>query len=176
MMVREICRTCGGMMTWVPNGQRYYCYRCRAYPPVCPTCSKDLFWVPENSKYFCNVCAKYPGDHPVSPAPMPVTSPPPAPVVPLGAPLLPKPLTVPELEKVPIKRFTPNEVVKMVGQLQDMLNGGLLDEETYLSGIQDLKFRDKNGIYWSLGYRSKKWYSFVGERWVEGTPPEMLEK
>jgi predicted RNA-binding Zn-ribbon protein involved in translation (DUF1610 family) len=51
--------SCGKRLTWISDYGRFYCYRCKKYPPQCSTCKKDLFWVPEYTRYYCNACGSY---------------------------------------------------------------------------------------------------------------------
>lgn len=51
--------SCGKRLTWISQYERFYCYRCKKYPPQCSTCKEDLFWVPEYSRYYCNACGSY---------------------------------------------------------------------------------------------------------------------
>ncbi len=54
----EMCR-CGEKLTWTPEYNRYFCHKCRQYPPTCPDCQHDMFWVREYNRYYCNTCGKY---------------------------------------------------------------------------------------------------------------------
>jgi len=56
--VKENCH-CGEKLTWTPEYNRYFCHKCRQYPPTCPHCQHDMFWVREHNRYYCNTCGKY---------------------------------------------------------------------------------------------------------------------
>lgn len=56
--IMEMCR-CGEKLTWTPEYNRYFCHKCRQYPPTCPDCQHDVFWVREYNRHYCNTCGKY---------------------------------------------------------------------------------------------------------------------
>lgn len=58
-------------------------------------------------------------------------------------------------------------------ELKKNFSAGAINEETFRSGMQALRFQDSQNRWWMLGAQSNKWYMFDGARWLPGTPPEI---
>jgi tetratricopeptide (TPR) repeat protein len=56
-------------------------------------------------------------------------------------------------------------------ELKGKLDVGVVNEETFKSEVQKLRFQDKQGRWWMIGAQSGKWYSYDGLRWIPGQPP-----
>lgn len=173
-MVDEICRGCGEKLTWIQQYNRYYCQRCKQYPPTCPTCGKDLFWVPAYNRYYCNSCIQYSDlTEPKlpTPPPPPLTIPPSPP--PPSAPLPPSPTTPPP----PPPRYSSETIMIMFRQLKWEYEVGSKSEEEYKRLLEVFKFMDEEGRYWTIGAQSGVWYYHDGKQWVQArtSPPPLLD-
>ncbi len=157
-MVEELCR-CGKKLTWVPQYSRYYCYRCRQYPPRCPYCNRDLFWVPKYGRYYCNTCRRYVEPKPAAP-------PTPAQATPLHAP------APPQLAEM----YTPEQAMTMFRHLKERYESGVLGGEEYENMLKTFKFLDNSGKTWTIGAQSEMWYYHDGKTWVKGIPPPKLQR
>ena len=149
-MVEEICR-CGKKLTLIREYNRYFCHRCRTYPPTCSDCRRDLFWIPMYSLYYCNSCMSY--KEPTEPA------------TPLGAAVRP----------TPSRKRSRKEIEAAFNELRGRYQGGSIDKARYNEALEKMKFKDDHGRYWTIGARTGKWYYYDGIRWTESEPPQTLE-
>jgi len=174
-VVDEICKGCGGRLTWIQQYNRYYCQRCKQYPPPCPTCGKDLFWAPAYNRYYCNTCMKYPDlAEPQLPPPPPRPTTPPPPPQP-SAPPLPSP-SVPPLPPPP-PRHSPEQIMTVFRLWKAEYEAGSKSEEDYKRLLEVCKFMDEEGRYWTIGAQSGLWYYHDGNQWVQARtePPPLLD-
>ncbi len=159
--VKEICH-CNNKLKFLRQYNRYYCNKCRTYPPTCSECHRDLFWVPQYSRYYCNACVNY-----RDPA-KPVTPSKPEETVVSRAATRPLPS---KIEKQSLK-----EIEDEFNKLKNNYQSGLIDKDRFKEKLQKMKFKDEHNRFWTLGAKSGGWYYHDGARWTEAKPPQTLER
>ena len=171
-MVEKICKGCGRELSWIQQYNRYYCSRCKQYPPTCPICYSDLFWVPTYNQYYCNTCMKYPEltKPQMPPPPPPLTSSPPSP--PLSAPTPPSHVPPP-----PPPRYSPEQIMPLFRKIKEIYENGTKEEKEYRLFLEVFKFMDEDGGFWTIGAQSGAWYYHDGKQWVQAreNPPPLLD-
>ena len=50
-----------------------------------------------------------------------------------------------------------------------------ITETEFKQSLKNLRVRDVDGMYWTIGAQSGKWYYFDGKNWIESTPPSFQE-
>lgn len=141
----EICKECGKELTWIPQYNRYYCFDCEKYPPTCPTCNRDLFWVKEYNRYYCNDCKKYPD--------------------------------ITDSETIHEQTFPENnsssdkysiDQVSILSQyMKEEYENGDISKSEYQKLLENFKFIDEEGIYWTIGASTGSIYFHDGNQWIK---------
>ncbi|WP_455368860.1 hypothetical protein [[Eubacterium] cellulosolvens] len=158
---KEICR-CNKKLKFLREYNRYFCNKCKTYPPVCPKCHRDLFWVPEYNRYYCNTCANY-----RDPA-KPTTPSKPEKMV------APGPTAIPTQTKA--EKYSPKEIENEFNKLKSSYRSGSIDKERFKENLQKMKFKDEHNRFWTIGAKTGRWYYHDGVRWNEAKPSQSLER
>jgi LysM repeat protein len=67
------------------------------------------------------------------------------------------------------------ELLDRYKQLRVDFDAGKIDEEEFQDEIEGLQHRDEQGVYWTIGAQSGKWYRFDGNEWAQETPMVMTK-
>ena len=68
--------------------------------------------------------------------------------------------------------MTIKEMEETYQRLRDQLLNGDLDEERFRAVVDLLRFEDKLGYEWKIGWHTGKWYRYDQGQWIQGTPVE----
>jgi hypothetical protein len=75
-----------------------------------------------------------------------------------------------------VETYSTEQVMTMFKAIKDRYRMGALNEQEYERTIEDFKFLDDAGRYWTVGAQSEAWYYHDGRAWVQGTPPRTLHR
>jgi hypothetical protein len=159
--VKEICR-CNNKLKFLRQYNRYFCNKCKKYPPICPICHRDLFWVPQYNRYYCNTCVNY-----RDPAKPSTTSKPEKIVITSSTTTSPKT----KMEKQSLK-----EIEDEYNKLKNNYQNGSITKEKFTETLQQMKFKDEHDRFWTIGAKTGRWYCHYGNRWIEAKPSQSLER
>jgi Tol biopolymer transport system component/LysM repeat protein len=67
------------------------------------------------------------------------------------------------------------ELLERYKQLRTDFDAGRIDEEEFQDEIEGLQVKDEQGLYWTIGAQTGKWYRFDGSDWVQETPLPMTK-
>jgi LysM repeat protein len=67
------------------------------------------------------------------------------------------------------------EASRRYAELRQQFDAGEIDEEEFQDEIEGLQVQDEEGIYWTIGAQTGKWYRFDGQDWVRETPIPMTK-
>ncbi len=51
-----------------------------------------------------------------------------------------------------------------------------ISEIEFKKRLKDLRLKDQDGRFWTIGAQTGKWYYFDGMDWIESNPPSLLDK
>jgi hypothetical protein len=51
-----------------------------------------------------------------------------------------------------------------------------ISEFEFKKRLKDLRLRDQDGRFWTIGAQTGKWYYFDGDDWIESNPPSLQDK
>lgn len=58
-------------------------------------------------------------------------------------------------------------------ELREQFDAGEISEEEFKGELEGLQLKDEQGIFWTIGAQSGKWYRYDGRDWVHETPLPM---
>jgi hypothetical protein len=67
------------------------------------------------------------------------------------------------------------ELLERYRQLRADFDAGKIDDEEFQDEIEGLQVKDEQGLFWTIGAQSGKWYRFDGSDWVQETPLPMTK-
>lgn len=68
------------------------------------------------------------------------------------------------------------EVEKEFKQLRTEFRQKGISEIEFKKRLKDLRLKDQDGRFWTIGAQTGKWYYFDGDDWIESNPPSLQEK
>jgi hypothetical protein len=86
---------------------------------------------------------------------------------------------LPVLEESHIMRAMEDQfknVEKEFKQLSKEFRQKSISEIEFKNRLKDLRLKDQDGRFWTIGAQTGKWYYFDGEDWIESNPPSLQEK
>jgi hypothetical protein len=85
---------------------------------------------------------------------------------------MPDPTTPPETLT---RTVTPDQVLERFERIREQYRMGILDLEAFNAALKLFQFPDAQGVRWTVGATSNRWYRWDGSQWQPGNPPERLE-
>jgi len=67
-------------------------------------------------------------------------------------------------------------VEKEFRQLRTEFRKKSISETEFKKRLKDLRLKDQEGRFWTIGAQTGKWYYFDGDDWIEANPPSLQEK
>lgn len=67
-------------------------------------------------------------------------------------------------------------VEKEFRQLSEEFRQKNISEIEFKKRLKDLRLKDQDGRFWTIGAQTGKWYYFDGDDWIESKPPSLQEK
>ena len=67
------------------------------------------------------------------------------------------------------------EASRRYAEFRQQFDAGEIDEEEFQDEIEGLQVQDEDGIYWTVGAQTGKWYRFDGKDWIRETPIPMTK-
>ena len=67
------------------------------------------------------------------------------------------------------------EVQRRYLELRADFEAGRISEEEFQEEIEGLQVKDEQGVYWTIGAQSGKWYRYDGQEWTQETPISMTK-
>lgn len=67
------------------------------------------------------------------------------------------------------------EVQRRYLELRADFEAGRITEEEFQEEIEGLQVKDEQGVYWTIGAQSGKWYRYDGQAWTQETPISMTK-
>jgi len=58
-------------------------------------------------------------------------------------------------------------------ELREQFDAGEIGEQEFKDELEGLQIKDEQGVYWTIGAQTGKWYHFDGRNWVQETPIPM---
>ncbi|GAB4526451.1 MAG: hypothetical protein Kow0063_00730 [Anaerolineae bacterium] len=58
-------------------------------------------------------------------------------------------------------------------ELREQFDAGEISQEEFKNELEGLQIRDEQGVFWTIGAQSGKWYRYDGRNWVHETPLPM---
>jgi LysM repeat protein len=60
-------------------------------------------------------------------------------------------------------------------ELREQFGAGEISEEEFKSELEELQLKDEQGVFWTIGAQTGKWYRYDGRDWVQETPIPMTK-
>lgn len=67
------------------------------------------------------------------------------------------------------------EIQRRYDELREQFEAGEISEQELTEELEGLQLKDKQGVYWTIGAQSGKWYRYDGRSWVQETPIPMTK-
>ncbi|MBM3149412.1 MAG: DUF4190 domain-containing protein [Chloroflexi bacterium] len=61
-------------------------------------------------------------------------------------------------------------------KLKAQFKAGAITEAEFKAQLEKLMIQDEQGRWWMIGYETGQWYYHDGEKWVQGQPPQLIER
>lgn len=68
------------------------------------------------------------------------------------------------------------EIEEKFNQLKRTFRQKKISEREYKDQLKELRLKDGNGRFWTLGARTGEWYYFNGKEWIKAHPPSIQER
>lgn len=68
------------------------------------------------------------------------------------------------------------EIEEKFNQLKRKFRQKKISEREYKDQLKELRLKDGNGRFWTLGARTGEWYCFNGKEWINAHPPSIQER
>jgi hypothetical protein len=84
-------------------------------------------------------------------------------------------MTMPEPPETLFLTVTPAKVLERFELIRDQYRMGVLDPAAFNAALKVFQFPDAEGVLWTVGARSNRWYRWDGGTWQPADPPAQLQ-
>lgn len=70
---------------------------------------------------------------------------------------------------------TPAKVLERFERVREQYRMGIIDVAAFNAALKLFQFPDSDGVLWTVGATSNRWYRWDGGEWQPGEPPAQLE-